>query len=78
MSQQPGIDFQRLIGEAADIGITQENVTGHLAQIIVRNQSYLAYRKRRGRRTPTDEVMEKDIRAIALAIGILELQSGSH
>jgi len=67
------VDYHGLAEEARRLGYTtKEQVITRLLRRISRDQSYLEYRHRRGRRTSHDDVTAEDAVVTALAIEMLE------
>lgn len=67
-----------LAREAVLVGMSREQVIAAIIKRIRRDEGYLAYRKASGRRTSYDEIVQADMRALALAACWLEETASSH
>lgn len=67
-----------LAREAVLAGMSRERLIEAIIKRIQRDEGYLAYRKASGRRTSYDEIVQADMRALALAAYWLEEAASSH
>lgn len=67
-----------LAREAVLAGMSREQVIEAIIRRIRRDEGYLAYRKASGRRTSYDDVVNADLRALALAACWLVEPSDPH